>query len=542
MKKKLYIILLGILTFCTTSCSLINLGSEEEIIQTETQYTIQYTDHNGIQTISVESGDVYSISSIPQKEGYTFTGLFDAEIGGTQYVTSSGNSLSAFSDNKNIVLFAQYAANTYKILFDYQDAAVTGIRSLSVNYGESIYDLPLDLTLDDKEFAGWYTAPDKGGIQIADKYGLLPLYEELTSLLVDFADSNNNITLYAGFSYPSYEVTLYIDGISSPEIVKVEWGTSVSDIQFDTRVNGMAVYTWTKTQGSSEAFTGKITDDTVLYSLSFAPVIDFNSNGGDEVNSIIVQYGDAIKLPTPTKENYVFSHWEDSYGNEVNITSMPQSSMQLTAVWSSMIIFDENGGTNVTDISQNTGTDVILPTTEKSGYIFAGWYDERGYEFFDTSMPSVSIKLIAKWYLIKTEIIEVRSTSSSWSSDETLPTSSELVEIDLSNIPVDARVNMKIDVEISVKIEGSSLSDVRYAAINFYNSSVLSDKNLLHSEIFTDDDEEYSKYNFSVDNINCYNMYVAFYRYGLSSSSNAADAYCNSFYLTIEYPDTSQLY
>ena len=43
-------------------------------------------------------------------------------------------------------------------------------------------------------------------------------------------------------------------------------------------------------------------------------------------------------------------------------------------------VFDENGGTEVQDISQSAGTAVTLPTPEKEGFIFAAVPEEKGRE------------------------------------------------------------------------------------------------------------------------------------------------------------------
>ena len=80
---------------------------------TVTSYIIQYTDNTGTYNIEVTPGAPYSMPSIPQKEGYEFAGLFDAEVGGTQYVNSHGASLAPFTDNRNIVLFAQFKPKQY---------------------------------------------------------------------------------------------------------------------------------------------------------------------------------------------------------------------------------------------------------------------------------------------------------------------------------------------------------------------------------------------------------------------------------------------
>ena len=51
-------------------------GGDNNNQQTEpVTYTIQYTDDNGTHTITVQSGQPYSIETIPQRNGYEFMGL-----------------------------------------------------------------------------------------------------------------------------------------------------------------------------------------------------------------------------------------------------------------------------------------------------------------------------------------------------------------------------------------------------------------------------------------------------------------------------------
>ena len=63
--------------------------NDEVIVNNEDMtYTIQYMDDSGLHKIEVKSGDLYSIEVLPQKTGYKFMGLYDSEVGGTQYVNS----------------------------------------------------------------------------------------------------------------------------------------------------------------------------------------------------------------------------------------------------------------------------------------------------------------------------------------------------------------------------------------------------------------------------------------------------------------------
>ena len=172
---------------------------EENTPPAETEYAIQYTDDNGVHTILVKNGALYSITDIPQRTGYTFLGLYDAEVGGTQYVNAAGSALGPFNDNKNVVLFPHFAVNQYTLALDFQGAEVIGEREVAVEYGARLPELPKNLTLKDKEFMGWYTQPNCKGEQIADKYGILPGKSIVDEVTFDLSDERGIIYLYAGF-------------------------------------------------------------------------------------------------------------------------------------------------------------------------------------------------------------------------------------------------------------------------------------------------------------------------------------------------------
>ena len=181
-------------------------GNKEEAAPTT--YTIQYTDDEGSHTITVKDGDPYSLETVPTRDGYTFDGLFDAEVGGTKFVSASGASLAVFSEKKNIVLFAHFTPNQYTIALDFQGAEVIGSRQFTVGFGQPIPELPKGLTLEHSKFTGWYTEPNGQGSQIADQYGNKPVVSVLNNTNFDL--SNELIYLYAGFEADTYTVKLNI--------------------------------------------------------------------------------------------------------------------------------------------------------------------------------------------------------------------------------------------------------------------------------------------------------------------------------------------
>ena len=118
------------------------------------EYVIQYTDDSGTYKLTVTDGMPFTLDVVPTKEGYKFIGLFDAEVGGTQYVSASGASLAPFTDGKNMVLFPQFKANDYSVILDYQGAQVPGQREFTVAYGDRLPELPVNLQGAHKTFVG----------------------------------------------------------------------------------------------------------------------------------------------------------------------------------------------------------------------------------------------------------------------------------------------------------------------------------------------------------------------------------------------------
>lgn len=523
---------------------------EENTPPAETEYAIQYTDDNGVHTILVKNGALYSITDIPQRTGYTFLGLYDAEVGGTQYVNAAGSALGPFNDNKNVVLFPHFAANQYTLALDFQGAEVIGEREVAVEYGARLPELPKNLTLKDKEFMGWYTQPNCKGEQIADKYGILPGKSIVDEVTFDLSDERGIIYLYAGFRGQMYDVTFYFgDGIE-PETVQVEHGTSIADVVPETRVNGLGVYRWSITENDTEladAFTGKVTSDLVLYAAQFAPVIDFEVNGGEEIVSLVLPVGSPLALPNAKKENYKFNKWTYADGSNAVIDSMPRQSVTLYAKWDAMLVFDTRGGESVQNISAEVGSTIELPIPARDGFIFAGWFDGEGKEYTSTHMPSESVMLKARWY--KTNTAELVLLGS---NDVVNCTGSEPVIINSLTIDLSTYLPSYFDGDITFTVawkgahEYCSSNDPSTVSIGFYFNKPVSSRYFLGSSSVTCD----SANTFISDsktisaNIKGNQIYVAICSSVKGNSLLGTRYYGSVSDISVEvvYPDTSTLY
>lgn len=511
---------------------------------TPTEYTIQYTDDVGSHTITVTDGAPYSLEVIPERLGYDFLGLFDAEVGGTQYVSANGSSLAPFTDKKNMVLFPQFAAKEYTVVLDYQGATITGQRSVTVKYGEKLPELPKNLSKEHSVFAGWYTEANCGGIQVSDNASLIPDKSTVNESLFDIEGAGEYLYLYAGFNVETFTVTFnFGNGIQSQEI-KVEYNTPISQIVPDVRNSeGEAVLSWSKTSNGSQIFTGNITDNTVLYAAEWAPVIELDTNGGDAISPVVAREGASVTLPTPTRANYKFMGWQDEDGEIAEIATMPAGGARLTASWQAMLVFDENGGTEVNDISQPVGTAITLPTPEKEGYVFAGWYTSDKTKYTATSMPAAGVALKAGWYESKTVSNVILSATESIKCTDHEDTFVDDLTLNFSQyLPSDFDGMITVNVKWKERETDGRQNHPKAVAVGFYSQRTVSADYRIYRSYSEYEHTEYvnKEANFST-RLKGNRIFVT-----IACSSNSTgwlyNGYISDFRYELTYPDTSTLY
>ncbi|TVP86620.1 MAG: hypothetical protein EA375_00280 [Acholeplasmataceae bacterium] len=125
-------------------------------------------------------------------------------------------------------------------------------------------------------------------------------------------------------------------------------------------------------------------------------VIQFNSNGGSHVSSIVAEGGSSISMPDdPFKEGFIFAGWyrDVDLEEEFDFDTMPNENLVLYAKWETItftVTFDGDGGILVDGEDVQTvekGQSAIAPTYEKTGHTFMGW---------DVSFDNVTANLVVK--------------------------------------------------------------------------------------------------------------------------------------------------
>lgn len=368
--------------------------------------TIDYQDGSeSTEQIRVTIGDEMPDLDEPSRIGYTFLGIFDEQVGGTQYYDAGMNNVKNWDVDGNTTLYAQWSANAYTITFDKRG----GI--LGTNNVEAIYDS----VMPDAEppvrtgytFEGYYDSI-YGGEQ----------YYNASMQGIGHWDIAENITLYAYWSANTYSITFDKQGgTGGTDSVLATFDMAMPNAEaplrdgytflgyFDDINDGTQYYD----SSMQSMINWDQPSDTTLYAQwavnSYIVTFDKQSGTGG-TDSVVATYD--MEMPdaeAPVRTGYSFEGYFDSV---VGGTQYYDFSMQslvnwnktadsvLYAHWSAntySIILDLQGGTGGT--SRVTATygqrmpSAIMPT--KAGYDFNGFYtglNGAGTQYYSSNMSS----------------------------------------------------------------------------------------------------------------------------------------------------------
>lgn len=192
---------------------------------------------------------------------------------------------------------------------------------------------------------------------------------------------------------------LNADGTEPSGVNKVQAGTSGNTTTWDGSLTGSFS---TGTTYYFRAY-GKNSKDGGAYAYSssdatFTPRrVTFNSNGGSEVSSIILNNGGTVSAPSvPTKTGYTFSKWQLG-GEDYDFSSAVTGNITLDAVWTANeyeVTFDKNGGQDYGDNGVTATYGAAMPSyslnPRRTGYTFMGYYDAAsdGKKYYNADKSS----------------------------------------------------------------------------------------------------------------------------------------------------------
>ncbi|MBR2828602.1 MAG: InlB B-repeat-containing protein, partial [Bacilli bacterium] len=395
------------------------------------KYTVTFNANTGSGTMAEQIFTFGTSSTLNDnkftKNNYTFAGWNTNRDGTGENYSNKQNIIV----NSNLTLYAQWAINTYTIL--YHSNSGTGAMSnqtIPVDMTQSL--TPNTFVKTGYTFAGWNTKEDGTGNSYKDK-------EKIKNLSTI---NETKIVLYAQWKINTYKVVFNANGGTGSmgeQTFTYESAQSLSDNQFKKERNRFDGWN-TKSDGTGTRYSNKqnvknLTEEADGVVTLYAQwkdntyVINFDANGGiGEMTSQTLVYGEEEQITANafTKEGHTFDSWNTKadgtgkkYENEEKISTITAQNNVATlyAQWrinQYTISFMPNGGTghmeNMT-ITHGQSENLTKNSFYRNGYTFEGWNtkpDGTGTGYADeqsiSSIPGYTI-LYAQWKGINYTVI-----------------------------------------------------------------------------------------------------------------------------------------
>lgn len=356
---------------------------------------------------------------VPEREGYTFLGWWDAD--GDKF--EAGVPYNTVGDT---ALTARWEQITFSFTTDvnYDGGAD---KSVTVPYGTTIGEA-LDETgavlRDGYDLEGWYL--DAECTETADKNAELTaettVYAKWTAntyeltfakyvlregspVLFEYSGEEYDFTVTVTYGQPVGELPGVDDGVYVPAgFAFTGWGTANTS-NTGERINPVeedTVWIWT----DSNQITLKPGYERITYTLTLDAGEGAFEEGGSTA-TVPAEYHTSLSLLegyTPEQDGKIFGGW--AYDGETVDTAGFYTWTQdvtLTAVWYGLpytLTLDPDGGTMQGEAERtvNGGAELgALPTPEKEGYTFDGWWADETEYTADSLMPDSALTLTAKW-------------------------------------------------------------------------------------------------------------------------------------------------
>ncbi|ECQ6577403.1 InlB B-repeat-containing protein [Listeria monocytogenes] len=314
-------------------------------------YTATFDKDGTTTTQTVNYDSLIQEPTAPTKDGYTFTGWYDAETGGNKW-DFAANKMPA----KNVTLYARFSTNAYTATFDTEGTTTTQ----AVDY-DSLLTEPTEPTKDGYTFDGWYDA-ETGGNKWNFATNKMPA---------------KNMTLYARFSLKAYTATFNVEDTTTTQAV--DYDALIEEPTAPTK-EGHTFDGWydAETGGNKWDFAANKmpAKDVTLYARFTVKSYTVTLNG-EAVTTQIVDYLGLLQEPTaPIKAGYTFDGWYDAEtgGNKWDFATnkMPANDLALYARFTKNPVAPVDPVDPVNPIQpadpahQDDPIDNILPATEKT--------------------------------------------------------------------------------------------------------------------------------------------------------------------------------
>ncbi len=363
-------------------------------------YSITFESKGGSDVAKIEAnyGDSIPALATPERKGYTFDYWYLTNENTKFEIGTTMPALDDLYGSANITLNAKWTVKTITITFDSKGGSA--VAPITLNYGDYIANRPADPTMEGYTFTGWNTQEDGTG----DAY-----------TVPEYMEHDEDITVYATWEKNQYTITFNSDQGSAVDPIIAYYGDPITVPADPTREGYEFKYWYYRNRGEAYDFGTTMPALDVKHNINTKSItltafweiqkytITFDTDGGSAVAPITEDYGTAITKPSdPTKPGYTFLRWDTEIPG-----TMPANNMTIKAVWEAneyTIAFEENGGTDVENITKAYDTDVTAPANPtKKGHNFVHWYEQGSEDtaYVFNKMPLGGVTLYAKWDAIE---------------------------------------------------------------------------------------------------------------------------------------------
>jgi uncharacterized repeat protein (TIGR02543 family) len=216
------------------------------------------------------------------------------------------------------------------------------------------------------------------------------------------------LSLFAPMATPDTVVVAFDTAGGTPvEMVNVSGGGRLTTLP-STSKEGYTFEGWLKGTDTVTLQTVFTTNTTVRADFEVVTfTIVYDTNGGSELNDEEVEYGDTLRLPTPTKVGAIFQGW---YTDQA-LTQLFDDTLEITqdytlyAKWATLgvdlitVSFFSDGLGLIGTETVAPNTTITLPIPTRTGYTFQHWVDGNTLEEVvgATTVVTTSTIFFAEW-------------------------------------------------------------------------------------------------------------------------------------------------
>ncbi len=357
------------------------------------EITITFDSNGGTNVSSITYEDIEEIvwPSHPTKEGFTFGGWYTDNQ--TFLIPFNVESLVNQPLTQSITLYAKWNPQQFMLTYELNGGTVNGSNPSSYYTNDPLVTL-ISPTKEGFTFAGWYV---DSNLTTPFNMNVMPAYA---------------LTLYAKWETTLYQLTFVNFNDSVLATYSFAFGTSLSSVIAPHPIRvGHTFAGWSIALPQTMPASDVIIRAT--YTIN-SYTITFETNIGSHIDPLSLNYLQTISLPDdPIKEGHYFAGWymDTLLTIPFGMDTMPDSHFTLYAKWSTELLDLEYREIDETPLFIETYpygmniNEIDLPTLEKLGYTFEGWYIDKAFSipFNESSILTESLVLYAKWEPILNE-------------------------------------------------------------------------------------------------------------------------------------------